>query len=177
MRSDGLWVTCDVPPDGSYQVAVGAGPDMSIPLDPDQAYAYAMAALTAVMHAQHDAAVLEQFTKKLGLPQGRAGYAVAAMRERRKPVDDAATAPLRFVPGVSAFNGKGFVHVHLGGKAWGQLEPAALAEHALYVLRAVTATDVDTVYLRYLTEDLGVPEDRAREAVADVGNYYGEATP
>lgn len=170
---DGLWVKSDVAADGSYVACVEIGADRSIPMGRDRALAYAMAVLTAVMHAEHDAAVLAQFVK-IGLAQKHAAEAVATMRERRAPVDDDATAPLRWLPGVSAFTGKGFLHLLLDGEAFCQIEPAAAIGHALYVLRSVTAVDVDSVYFRYLTRDLDVPEARARAVVADIGNFYEE---
>lgn len=174
-RGHHLMVKSDVAADGTYTACVEVGEDQAFPLDRQRAQAYAVAVLTAAMHAEHDAAVVAQFLA-IGLTQDHATQAIAVMRQRRLPVDDAATEPLQFIPGVSLFTGDPFIHLLLEGKAFCQLRPADAVEHALYVLRILTAADVDGVYYRYLAQDLDLPEGNARATVADIGRYYQESS-
>lgn len=171
-EGEGLWVRSDLMPDGcTYQVSVDVGSDVTIPLGRQACIDYAMAVLTAAMHAQHDAAIVRQLTS-IGIDMDTATMALTAVRKGRAPVDDAATEPLLFVPGVSAFTGKPFVELHLDGRPFGQLTAAQAAVHATWTLRTLTAADADQVYYQVLTGEFGLDAPRVRQIVAEIGEHY-----
>lgn len=171
---EGLWVRSEVLPDGSYAVTVSVGSDRVWVLDREAAQRYATAAVAAAQHAEYDAAIFAMFTGRLGLePPHAAEFLGAEVRPDRAPPDAAATAPLTFLPGVNAA-GQPFLHIHLDGTPWGQLDPVALRAHAMTVLEAPTAADLDHGLLQALRR-LGLPDAGARECVADIANWRCDA--
>lgn len=169
MSEDGLWVQSDVAADGHYVATVNAG-GRAWALSHDEARAYAAAVVRACAEAEHDAAVVRMLAA-LGLDREAGGLLVGELREDRAGADTAATAPLTFTPGVSAFTGEAFLHLALDGQGHGQLDPAAAREHALYVLETPAVADLDRSLFVKLTDGLGLDEARARAAVARLGEH------
>jgi hypothetical protein len=168
----GIWVTSDLNPDGSasYLVTVSATGDVALSLAADAAVRYVAAVFRAAVIAQHDAAVMAQLSA-LGLDKRTAGQAVVDMRQDREPVQDAATAPLRFEPIVSAFDGAPYVHVWAGKQAISQWTPDDCFQHASHVMEALAGVDLDSAYYRYLVGTINIDKALASAVVNDLGNY------
>lgn len=166
-----IWVTSDVTPFGSYQLAIHFDDDTSRVLDRDAAYAYASTILDACERAEYDAAVIRQFTKKMGAQKTLAAHSVADLRADRPPLDLAAIAPLEIQPGVSQRTGKPFLALLRGVEQIGQWDMEAAQGHALHVLRAVHAIPLDAAYRRYLIGQVGIEPERAANVVDDLQHY------
>jgi hypothetical protein len=168
-----IWVTSDINPDGSasYIVTVSATNDVALSLRADDAVRYVAAVTRAAVIARHDAAVVNQLRGPIGLDPKDAGYTIVELRQDREPVQDDATAPMRFEPIISGSTFKPYVHVWAAGKRISQWTPEDCFEHAGYVMQTLAGADLDSAYYRYLTGVVGVPEQSARGAVADLGNY------
>jgi hypothetical protein len=94
-----IWVQSDLAPDGStYVTSIHYDADQSRILTPETAYAYVAEVFRAAVMAEHDAAVIRQL-RAMNITLKEAAGIVAELREDRPPLDDAATAPLRLVPG------------------------------------------------------------------------------
>jgi hypothetical protein len=170
-----IWVISDVALDGTYITTVHADDDTAITLDRDQAVAYAMAVMSAVTRAQYDAAVIAQMAH-IGLPLPAAAQAVRGLRADRPPIDDKATAPLRFEPIVKSKSRQPVIHVHLGDRILTEWTPAETQGHAMYVLQVAAGVDLDAAYRRYLVGPVGMDDPTARAVVGDLGKYLsGEA--
>jgi hypothetical protein len=169
---DGVWVNSGVAKDGSYLAFVEFTPEIRLPLDRSSAARYVMAVVTQAMHAEHDAAVTAQLTKKLGLPIEAAVEVVGSLRADRPSVDQAATAPLILTPGVSGKTLGPFLAGEVTGSdlRW-QWTPADAREHAMYVLAVAVAVELDAAYYRYLVESLDLEDTLARAVVHDLGNW------
>jgi hypothetical protein len=166
---DAIWVISDVAPDGTYVTTVQAGDDLAVTLDRQRALAYAVALYTAVGYAEYDAAVLKQLTT-LGVGERMAARCVADLRADRAPVDDAATAPLRFVPLVTAAR-EPALFVEVNRRRISQWTPADGRQHAGHVLDIVAAVDLDAAYLRFLRGPVALDDDRARAVVGTLGEH------
>lgn len=167
---EAIWVISDVAPDGTYVTTVQASDDVAVVLDRDRALAYAVALYTAVGYAEYDAAVLAQLTT-LGVGDRMAAECVADLRDDRAPVDDAATAPLRFVPLVTAAKREPALFVEVGGKRIAQWTTADGRQHAGHVLDICAGVDLDAAYFRFLRGPVGLDDDRARAVVESLGEH------
>jgi hypothetical protein len=170
----GIWVTSDVNPDGSasYIVTVSAGDDVALSLNADAAVRYVAAVHRASAIAQHDAAVLQQFSGKLGMDKRLASSVIMDLRKDREPVQNAATAPLRFEPIVAARNLAPYVHVWAGDERISQWTPGDCFQHAGHVMEVLAGVDLDAAFYRYLVHTLNIDEPMARAIVNDLGNYH-----
>jgi hypothetical protein len=170
-RDDGLWVhTMPMLDQRGYTVELTWKQDTAWTLTPDQAVAYALTCFDVAQRTEYDAAVFKLLrTLKLD-PKSAAEFLHHELRQDRPPVADLHTAPLRFVPGVT-IAGKGFVDVHHKGEADGQLSPTQLRGHALVVMEAPMAADLDAGLLRALTGAVGLPLPQAQAVVEDVGRH------
>jgi hypothetical protein len=166
---EAIWVVSDVAPDGTYVCTVQAGDDLAVTLDRQRALAYAVALYAAVGYAEYDAAVLKQLTT-LGIGEEMAAHCVADLRADRAPVDDAATAPLRFVPLLTAKR-EPALFVEVNGRRISQWTPADGRQHAGHVLDIVAAVDLDAAYFRFLRGPVALAEGRARAVVGSLGEY------
>ena len=170
--TDAVWIKTEPTVDGSaYVVTIEASDDRAMVLTPDRALRYASAILAYVARAEYDAAVVRQL-RNLVDDMTAVGQIVTDLRTDRPPISDDATAPLRFEGGVSAFTGKAFLHIAIDGKV-GQWEIPAAKEHALAVLEAVSAADLDSGYYRALRGMVGLDENRARQVIDDLGKWRG----
>lgn len=166
---EGLWVRSDVMPDGTYVVTVSFDADHVWVLDRAGALRYAVACVAAAQRAEYDAAVFRLTTERLDLDHRTGAAALLSLRLDRPPPDDDATRPLTFAPGVTA-RGKPFLTILLDGEPAGQLDPPALRSHAMNVLEAPAAADLDAGFLRFLLSS-GLDEPTARAAVGDIANW------
>lgn len=168
-----VWVTTDLDQNGKgYRVSIAASDDVAKTLTPDVALKHAYAVLQVAQQAAYDAAVMKQLTH-LGVEHGDAARLIADMREDRPAANPKHLAPLELTPGVSAFTGEPFIHVGVQGEKVGQWDFKDAQHHALAVLGAVAAADLDSAYLRMLsTMDLG---DKRFAVVNDVGNFRTDA--
>ena len=165
-----VWVISDRTMYDTYVATVQAGPDVAIPLDRDRAIAYAMTVMTACAIAEYDAAAFRQFGK-MGIEGSVAAMGLADLRSRRAPLDDKATAPLRFLPIVGHTDLKAALHVFLDDEPITQWTPAAARGHAQHVLDAAIVVDLDAVYLRFLTEMPSIAVENARVIVDDLRRW------
>lgn len=155
-----VWVESDRTPTGAYRATIHPTPDVSIPLDRRRALGYARAVITACEYADYDAAVIAQMRAAgLGLVDA-AGY-VAALREMRRPVPDGDTAPLTYVPIVSQYDWRPYVHVYLHDAPLTQWTPDEARGHAMHVLSAAVAAHLDQRYYWHLTRTGATPEQAA----------------
>lgn len=166
---EGFWIRTEPTVDGrAYVVTLSIDQDYAVTLTPTRATQYAMALLDAVAEAEYDAAIFAQLSGKLGLDVETAGQLVVDMRQER--VDHEA-AGLMFVPCVSQRKQHPFVAIVRDGITIGQLDLPAARRHAMHVLEAPTAADLDATYLKILRSTVGLGEERAREVVEDIGNH------
>lgn len=188
-----IWVKSDVGPTGSYILSVEVGPDRSFALSPAAAAEYAQTVLTAVARATHDAAVLAQLGAMANFDSG--AQAVVDLRRDRPPLNDATTAPLRFVPIILSQTAKPAIDVYWDADAptgpsasrvplreqhqpvrpsqprgdhVTQWPPDSALEHAVYVLLGAATVDLDDAYVRYLHGVVGVDRPKAMAAVNDL---------
>lgn len=171
-NSGSIWVQSDLLPDGTYVAAIHYDDDRSRVLDRDAALRYVATVHDAATRAEHDAAVVAQMTK-LGLPRATAAQALYDLRNDRPPLDDAAIAPLRLKPCVSAQHGVGYMEVLVGARLMGQWDPDDARDHAANVLTVLAAVDLDAAYRRYLMATVGVDAARAQAVVGDLASHMG----
>ncbi|MEU8279537.1 hypothetical protein ACFYOK_29525 [Microbispora bryophytorum] len=170
--SGSIWVQSDLLPDGTYVAAVHYDDDRSRVLGRDAALRYAATVHDAATRAEHDAAVVAQMAK-LGLPHATAAQALWDLRNDRPPLDDAAIAPLRLKPCVSAQRGVGYLEVQIGARLVGQWDPDDARDHAANVLTVLAAVDLDAAYRRYLMTTVELDAALAQDAVGDLANHIG----
>jgi hypothetical protein len=144
-------------------------------LTPDRALAYAAGLYTAVARAEHMAAIMRQMTETLGLTREDARDTVLGLHDDLPPLNHKATAPMMFHPAVGLQDGKTVPVVMTGlekndePSGYWTIEQAK--EHALGVLDAVEAANLDNAYYRSLVGSVGIDENRAHHAVADLVNH------
>ncbi|RFU83590.1 hypothetical protein DY218_27160 [Streptomyces triticagri] len=167
---DSVWVESDVTSDGVYVVAVRYGMDCVRSLNRSEAYDHAGAVLAAAQRAEHDCAVARQLMKITGLALDEVALMIRELRADRPPLDAAALAPLWLEPGINQET-RPFLVLHADGQQVGQWTVGDARQHALYVLEALEAADLDAAYLRYLVGKIGIDDNRARQAIGDLANY------
>lgn len=165
-----IWVQSDLLPDGTYVTAIHYDSDQSRVLDHETGLHYAATIHAAATRAQHDAAVIRQLTS-MGLALDVAAREIARLRADRPPLDDAATAPLRLVPGVSGRTGRAFLSIKVNGQQVGQWDPDDARDHAANVLTVLAAADLDAAYRRYLIGTIGIDAARAANVVGDLATH------
>lgn len=168
---DAIWVKTAPSPDGkTYMVTLEASEDQALCLTTTSAAAYVHVLLGAVARAEYDAAVVAQMTALVPGPHA-VSLVIRELRENRPPLDDSRTAPLRFTPGVSQGHDP-FIRVDIEGRANSfQWTPGEARQHALHVLDAVQAADLDSHYYRVLRSMVNLDEPRARAVVDAVGGF------
>jgi hypothetical protein len=165
-----IYALSDVTADGSYVPTLQITDDRAVTFDDHrQAVEYAMFVMTAAELADYDAAVFRQATS-MGMDRPVAAHMVAELRNRRPPIPDEATAPLRFVS-IVTLKGKPAVQIFLDGEPFGQWSPGSARRHAQQVLRAVLAAELDGVFYRYAVDVLGVDEPSSRALVTDLARH------
>lgn len=166
----GFWIRTEPTIDGkAFIVTLSFSDDHSVTLTPTRASAYGNALLAAVADAEYDHAILRQMSEKLGLPDHVAMQVVVDLRKER-PTREA--GGLRFNPGISQRKRHPFITVvGSDGVEYGQLDADAARRHALHVLEAPPAADLDAAYLKVLRSLVGIDENKARQVVEDIGNF------
>lgn len=138
------------------------------------AQAYAAAFVAAITTAEHDTAVFNLLTGRLGLSQQMAAaFLLEDLRPDRPTPTHAGPVPFELKPGVGIFGA--FVSINLDGTEVGQLGTDACRVHAVNVLAASAAADLDSALRRALVGTLGLEEARASQVVASLGEQlHGE---
>lgn len=169
MSEDQVVVRTEPTLDGDgYIVTVEFSDDETLALDQEAAYAYAAYVLAACVRAQYDAGVMRQM-KALGVPKDAATQMVSDLRKGRPSLDH--RWPITLEPIVSIYDGHPRLNVHYGRTLRGQWEISPAQDHALGVLEALEAADLDTAYHHALVSKVGIETERARAVVQDVGSY------
>jgi hypothetical protein len=144
-----------------------------------EARAYAQAMLGYAQRAEYIAAMFRQLTEELGVSHPQAREIVQGILMGVPSIPGRLTAPLviklavgthvvRAVPGSP----QGVLLIELNGVRLGRWDVRRARDHALQVLDAVEAADLDTAYLRFLSSmELG--RDEAQEMVAGVAAFRG----
>jgi hypothetical protein len=166
-----VWIRTEPTDSGGYVVVLSAGDDVAVTMDRDRVMNYAHELLRAVAIAEYDAAVFAQVTRGLSLPKAAAAEVVRTLRADRPPLDDRATEPFVFEPGVSRRSSKGFLQIVLGGQTLGQWELADAREHVLTILEAYAVADLDSAYQRALVGVIGIEPGRAQAVIEDLVNF------
>lgn len=168
-ETEGFWIRTEPTIDGAtYVVTLSVNEDLSFTLTPTRATAYATKLLTAVAQAEYDAAVLHQMVS-LGLEAEVAAQLILDLRGDRVELE---AAGLRFDPGVSARAQHPFIHFIWRGEPIAQMDTPSARRHALHVLEAPAAADLDALYLKVLRGQIGLDEGRARNVVAALADHY-----
>lgn len=165
---DGLCVSSDVGPDGTYVLTVTTGPDTVFVLDYEAALRYVTHVVGAAARAEYDAAVIAQLAS-LGVPTPEAGLLIRQMRADRPPL--ASEWPISFEGIVASKTLRPEVTIQADGEPVGQVGTGALVEHALNVLDAVNIAELDNAYRRHLVGVVGLNDDSARAAVAGLDEH------
>lgn len=164
-----VWIKTEPSVDGkTYVVSVAFSDDRSIVLTPDSSLRYASAVLAAAQRAEYDAAVFKQMRKLVDVEH--AAQLIIDLRRDRPLLDSSPLAPMRLEPGVNS-EAKPFLAVFIDDQQVGQWDVPDAREHALGVLEAVTAAELDAGYFRALVGIINLDEARARHVIEDVGLY------
>lgn len=174
--SEGLWVRSEVMPDGTYGVGISVGADRSWALTRSQAVDYAAACVARATEAEHDAAVWTLMTKQLGMPEDLIAELLVKDIRPDRPEDHKATEPLRFTVALGRTVGA-FLKMSVDDREVGELTPADLRDHALAVLNAISAADLDAAFLRLLVGRIGLEEDVARAVVGSLADHWPARRP
>lgn len=174
--SEAVWIKTEPSVDGStYVVTIEFDDDHATVLTPRTARDYASAVLEYAQRAEYDGAVVTQL-RSLGVEDQAIMAVVTDLRSDRPPVEGRGIlAPMKIEPGVNP-HGKGFLKLDLNGNE-GQWEVPEARTHALTVLEAVHAADLDSGYYRALTGLVGLDQGRARQVIADLADHrwdYGD---
>jgi hypothetical protein len=171
-----VWIRTEPTADDSgYIVTLSVGEDSIVHLTPERALEYARTLLGHIMRARHDAAIARQLKKRLGMDRKATSMHDVAMfirdlRADRPPLDDSATQPLTFEPGVNQ-SSKGFITVSHQGTALGTWSLKAAKNHAMGILEAVEGANLDAAYVRMLVGTIGLERHIALNVVDDLGKY------
>lgn len=178
LDANACWVASDLAPDGeTYVLTIGVGRDrIFTPADPT---AYALTVIRACAYAAYDAAVITQAVDGMGMPARLAAHLVSGLHAARPPLDDAPTAPLRFDPIVATRTRAPGVTAHLDGNPGTQWHwsTAEATGHAVHVLQAAAAVDLDAAYRKVLIEKVDIPPDMARATITDLGRHRHDHPP
>lgn len=159
-----VWIRTVPTKPGSYGIVLDLDDDHAQHLTPNQAHAHALAVLRSVQITEHDAKVYGQLAALTDT--ATAAGLVLALREDRAPLSDRdqSTLPFHLEPGIT-IQGKPFLRFLVAGKAIGQWSLDQAREHAIGVLEAVVAAQLDTAYHRALVDSVGLDAPAAERAV------------
>lgn len=181
---DGLWMIVDRDHEGHYFPTVVVNSDTVIPLgDPTAAVQYAVAVLRAGTYAQYEAAVYGQLSATLkrnddwppGMVESFLADVIGRMRRERKAIKDKATAPLKFVPFMSARTEEPLVGIHLNGAEVAQVDARDAITHAVAVLQGTISADLDVLYRKVLDDTVGLPEQTTAAMVDALTGFFEDA--
>lgn len=166
-----MWIRTQPSQDGKrYVVTIEASQDRALTLTPANAMLYAGAVIEIAERAEYDAMVAKQL-RSLDVEEDHVLHMVSDLRNNRTPVNRRIFGGhLNFDGGVSLFTGEPFLTIFVDGKPAGQLSPLAAKRHALGVIEAVKAAELDEVYYRLLRKNIGLNETVARNVVSDLAS-------
>lgn len=158
-----LSVVSKMKTDGGFECVLMLDDKQLLVLDVERALAYVNELSWVVTCAYYDAAVFAQLAEaEIPLP-----WIAAVMKglrgERREPVV-AATHPLTFNGIVSMRDKQPRITATAGDVSW-QWELDDARQHINQVLEVATGVEMDVLYLKYLMEEVGLPERNAREMI------------
>jgi hypothetical protein len=172
-----FWVESDVAADGQYVATARYGNHIR-PLGRTDALEFAEAMLAHYSRADYDAAVLNQLTVKLRLPEDAAVEVVQGLRKDRPPIEDKLTAPITVRGGVAKDDGPQLPYRPFltlagpDGKVTGQIDVDDAAQIIRHLLEGPVGTDLDNAYFRHLVAVVGIDEhDRARAVINDLQHW------
>lgn len=168
-QTDGLWITSDPLPDGSYALVLSVDGDHSRALTPDEAVSYGLAVFAVAAAVDYEQSVYHQLSER-GAATEAVLQVVADLRRDRPPFDRKALEPLRWIPGLNS-EGTGFIRLELDGHPIGQLSVDDARGHAAHVIEAVPNAENDTVYRALLCHSIGLSDLDAKIAVHLLGSY------
>lgn len=172
-----VWVETNFPGDRTSAVTIKVDGREVRTFSQTEAHAYAQAVLAYAQRAEYIAAMFRQLTEELGVAHVETREIVQGILMGVPTIPESRTAPLviklavgthvvRAVPGPP----EGILLIELDGVRLGRWEVAQARDHALQVLEAAEATDLDTAYLRFLTTmELGPGE--AHHMVAGMAGF------
>lgn len=164
-----IWVRTEPTIDGkAFMVTLEVSDDHSIALNRSRSIKHALAVLTAVEYACMDGAIMKQMKDMVGVDDAAA--LIHDLRQERPEIDFSISKPFSLQP-LCTVEGKPFLYVLMDGEIVGQWEVDAAREHALACLGAFAVADLDGAYLRHLRGVVGLPEETARAAVADLVRF------
>lgn len=178
-KAGGVTVVTDFDPiTNGYFCTVHIGDDFAFTITRDKAVAYAAQVLAVTEQADHDTAVMRLLVEKLSLPIEQASqFVIRDLRPDRPPTNHEATWPLELYAGVS-MNPKTKQlggHIVLAKKGEqrevGRFEIAGIRMHALSVLQATYAADMDSGLYRALRGLFELEPNRSRAVIEDLANY------
>lgn len=169
-QTEGLWVSADPMPGGSYHIVMNLDADKAWPLSREKARLHAMTALAIAEEASYEQAMFAQATETLDCTADDALSMIAEFRHNALHLDHGATAPIRYIGGLN-MDGKAFIHIQYEGEPVGQISVNALRRHALAMLQIRVVSDLDTVYRRLLNTTVGVNDDQATRAVNGLATH------
>lgn len=178
-KAGGVTVVTDFDPiTSSYHCTVHVGDDFAFGVDRERAIAYAAQVLAVTEQADHDTAVMRLLHEKLEMPlEEVAAFVNRDLRPDRPPTNHEATWPLELYAGVGMDprNGKLGGHVVLAKKGeqreLGRFEIGGIRMHALSVLQATFAADMDGALYRQLKGLFELEPNRVRGVIEDLANY------
>lgn len=171
-NEEGLWARSWALPYGKgYGIRINVG-ETSWTMGRDAALAYAAAFVAAATAAEHDTAVFRMMTDRMGLDPAVVVAVIGRDIRPDRPTNADATRPVVLAPAVGQ---KGpFVKLLLNEEQVGELTPADAREHALAVLDALAAGDLDSALRRVLVGPVGIDEARASAVIASLADYWPE---
>jgi hypothetical protein len=169
-----VWITTEIGPDEKTYSVVLNWEDTSTTISFDRAVKYAQEVLRAAHRAAYDAAVVRELTAVDGIEQQAVAELIADMRQDRPPLNEEASRPLSFVPGVNKELNP-FLRLSIDGKEVGQWDYKDAVEHAVTMLGLVAVAELDTLYFQGLQRLVGLPPEVAANMVSDLANYRDEA--
>lgn len=171
-----LSVAAELLASGSYTAVVHVGEDMSRALDRDEAFAYAAEIVRVAGQADFAAAMTRQAVS-VGASKGDAVAAFTRMyTEHGRLADDAATHPVKLMPGFGDHPFPSFVTIYIGDEEVAQCGTGEARAHAADVLEALSTAELCTAFRRDLIGSLGYPESVAEEMVARLPLHTDTAT-
>jgi hypothetical protein len=162
----------------SYHCTVHVGNDFAFGIDRDRVIPYASQVLAVTEQADHDTAVMRLLHEKLGMPlEEVATFVSRDLRPDRPPTNHEATWPLELYAGVGMDprTGKLSGHVVLSKKGeqreLGRFPIPGIRYHALTVLQATYAADMDGALYRQLKGSMELEPNTVRGVIEDLANY------
>lgn len=172
-QEKGLWIITEPTIEGNAFAVVVKVDGRGYALTTDDAFRHARQIFTALAYAEYDAAVLHQMHDRLGEDQTK--MLLHDIQQDRAPYEVKATPPFSYLPavGTDRKTGKtsGVIALEVSGTHWGVMTGEQAREHAIGLIQATSAAELDAAYLRTLRGVVGLDEGRARTVVAELAEH------